>query len=206
MQNKKIKKSPYLSLLERSVEYQYGRMQQRLKACVRGCRLEQASCSARPPIPRTRSLSSSLLLFKGKTDSFSMPGGVRLNTEMATGKRLEGKTKDRGVKFIRSETELQACRTPIQRNSNRFHLTQSAIITAEAELIKKLAFLIVVCSHRDVRLNNAAWRRCSRSGHCDVGVCYYFLLVLAVLISIYLQKSRIKFFQLVTVANDVMSL
>lgn len=79
-------------------------------------------CSYPPPIPHVNvCLSPSpLFLFKGKSKPFSLPGGVRLNTEMATGKRLEGKTKDRGVRVIRLATELQACRTPIYRNPNRF--------------------------------------------------------------------------------------
>lgn len=51
-----------------------------------------------PPCPHVNVLPLllSLFLFKGKSKPFSLPGGVRLNTEMATGKRLEGKTKDRG--------------------------------------------------------------------------------------------------------------
>lgn len=57
---------------------------------------------------------------------------------------------------------------------NRFHLTQSAIITAGAELIKKLAFLIVVCSHRDEQLTNVVRRRCCRTGQCDKCICYCF--------------------------------
>lgn len=97
-------------------------MWERLKAFVSGWGWDQVSCAATPPHPHVNvCLSpSSLFLFKGKSKSFSLPGGVRLNTEMATGKRLEGKTKDRGVRVIRLATELQACRTPIYRNPNRF--------------------------------------------------------------------------------------
>lgn len=139
-------------------------MWERLKAFVSGWGWDQVSCAATSPHPHVNvCLSpSSLFLFKGKSKPFSLPGGVRLNTEMATGKRLEGKTKDRGVRVIRLATELQACRTPIYRNPNRFQLTRSAIITAGAKLIKKLAFLIA-CSHSDEQLNNVVWLKCSKT-------------------------------------------
>jgi len=124
---KKKIKFPYQDLLERNMSYYRRRtpwgMWERLKAFVRSLGLVQVSCVASPPVPTSVfCFSSSLALFlgEGKSKPFSLPGGVRLNTEMATGKRLEGKTKDRGVRVIRLATELQACRTPIYRNPNRF--------------------------------------------------------------------------------------
>lgn len=96
-------------------------MWERLKAFVSSLGWDQVSCVASPPSPhKCLAFLLSLFLFKGKSKPFSLPGGVRLNTEMATGKRLEGKTKDRGVRVIRLAMELQACRTPIYRNPNRF--------------------------------------------------------------------------------------
>lgn len=54
-----------------------------------------------PPCPHVNVLPLllSLFLFKGKSKPFSLPGGVRLNTEMATGKGWKEKQKTGGESY-----------------------------------------------------------------------------------------------------------
>lgn len=58
-------------------------------------------CSHPPPCPHVNVLPLllSLFLFKGKSKPFLLPGGVRLNTEMATGKGWKEKQKTGGESY-----------------------------------------------------------------------------------------------------------